>query len=101
MSYVVIAKTRDGKRLQVGRAYESRQAAIDLCDLVRKRYSGAQVFCRVRTGPQQGARAAARPLRPALLRAACDEPTRPDRGPLAEHRALHRTAIVNAARFGT
>jgi hypothetical protein len=44
MSYIVIAKTRSGKRLQIGRAYGSHQAALDLAALVRGEYPSREVF---------------------------------------------------------
>jgi hypothetical protein len=36
MYYAVIAKSKSGRRIQVGRLYESSKAAHDLAELVRK-----------------------------------------------------------------
>lgn len=44
MSYIVIAKTRSARRLQIGRIYEGHQAALDLAALVRARYAEHEVF---------------------------------------------------------
>jgi hypothetical protein len=55
VSYIVIAKTQSGKRLQIGRVYESHQAALDLAELVRAQYVGREVF--VESAPARRERA--------------------------------------------